>query len=141
MLNIEKYKEVIFELIEECSLGCAVQTVRAKNKECGGLLCNECNKINMKWLLEEYKEPVKLTIAEKCILENLKGNFEWIVRDENGVLYLCEEKPKKHYGDKVWVDGFNYHIIRIFEHLFKFIKWEDEEPYNIKELLENCEVV
>lgn len=24
-----------------------------------------------------------------------------------------------------------------FNHLFKFVKWEDEEPYNIQELLEN----
>ena len=31
--------------------------------------------------------------------------------------------------------------MNMFDIKFDFIKWEDEEPTNIKELLENCEVI
>lgn len=30
-----------------------------------------------------------------------------------------------------------YRSFSLFDHLFQFIKWEDEEPYNIQELLDN----
>ena len=29
----------------------------------------------------------------------------------------------------------------VFEELFKFVKWADEEPCNIDEILSNCEVI
>lgn len=48
----------------------------------------------------------------------------WIARDEDGSLWIFEEKP---YKDKhVWYnDSTNY---RINERLFPKVKWEDEEP-------------
>lgn len=48
----------------------------------------------------------------------------WIARDENGSLWLFEEKP---YKDKhIWYnEATNY---RISEKLFQAVKWSDEEP-------------
>lgn len=34
-----------------------------------------------------------------------------------------------------------YELTKFEKELFNFLSWEDEEPTNIKELLENCEVV
>ena len=84
-----------------------------------------------KELLWERKEKSKLTEDEKAILRNLPKRYEWIVRDENGLIYLFTNKPFKSLTR--WV-GYDL-IVFPFEHIFEFIKWEDEEPYSIEELL------
>ncbi len=81
------------------------------------------------------KKP-KLTEAEKVILENLPKEYEYIVRDYSEVLYVSVNKPKKD-GNR-WID-YTLNDLRLFQHLFQFIKWEDEEPYKIQELLEEYE--
>lgn len=40
-----------------------------------------------------------------------------------------------------WVSENQYKTLLSFNELFKFIKWEDEKPTSIDELLKNCEVV
>ena len=83
-----------------------------------------------KELLWERKEP-KLTEDEKVILRNLPKDYKWIARDKNGCLYAYASKPKK--GIIMWEsDGLP---MIPFAHLFQFIKWEDEEPYSIEDLL------
>lgn len=37
--------------------------------------------------------------------------------------------------------GYNGKFMIVFDELFKFVKWEDEEPYNIDKILANCEVI
>ena len=82
-----------------------------------------------KELLWERKD-LKLTEDEKVILRNLPKEYKWIARDKNGCLYAYASKPKK--GIIMWEsDG----SMIPFDHLFQFIKWEDEEPYSIEELL------
>lgn len=51
----------------------------------------------------------------------------WIARDENGSLFIYEEKPRK-YKNK-W-ESTNGKIEGIFEldYAFPEVKWEDEEP-------------
>jgi hypothetical protein len=84
------------------------------------------------------KKP-KLTEDEKAILRNMPKKYKYIARDYWGELYIYENKPKK--GDNRWIifgsDYFNN--LNMFQHLFQFIKWEDKEPYNIQELLEEYE--
>ena len=68
-------------------------------------------------------------------------------KDENGTVWCYKFKPEKYTQDnnKRWtvygkgnIAGFN----DVFKkELFDFLSWEDEEPTNIKELLENCEVI
>ena len=76
------------------------------------------------------KKPI-LTEDEKVILRNL-SKYKWIARDNSGALYIYASKPKKD-GDR-WA-GFGIDNFYLFKHLFQFIKWEDEEAYNIEELL------
>ena len=82
-------------------------------------------------LLWERKPKPQLTEDEKAILRNLPKEYKWIARDIDGCLYVYASKPKK--GITMWEsDGLP---MIPFDHLFQFIKWEDEEPYSIEELL------
>ena len=72
---------------------------------------------------------------KKAILRNVPKHYEWIARDIDGHLYIYASKPKK--GLTIWVDTGLPMVS--FDHLFRFIKWEDEEPYSIKELLKGEE--
>ena len=83
-----------------------------------------------KELLWERKDP-KITKDEKVILRNLPKEYKWIARDKNGCLYVYASKPEKVIA--IW-GGSGLPMIP-FDHLFQFIKWEDEEPYLIEELL------
>ena len=84
-----------------------------------------------KELLWERKETPKLTEDEKVILRNLPKDYKWIARDLSGMVYIFIERPEK--GQAIWY-GCGQPMIP-FYHLFNFIKWEDEEPYSIEELL------
>ena len=86
-------------------------------------------------LLWERKDEPKLTEDEKVILRNLPKEYKWIARDSSGMVYIFIEKPENRQA--IWY-GFGQPMIP-FYHLFNFIKWEDEEPYSIEELLEGEE--
>lgn len=94
--------------------------------------CNKCIEV---WLKSEHKEQIKISDAERVILENMDGNYQYICRDKNGQLMVYLKKPRK--DNTIWNDelDYDYKRLTLFEHLFQFIKWEDTEPYNIEELL------
>ena len=92
--------------------------------------CTEC-KAN--WLKAEHKEPIKLSDAERVILENIDKKYKWLCRDNDGCLNAYIGKPKKQ--GICWVWDISYGRFDVFNHLFQFIKWEDKEAYNIEELL------
>ena len=86
-----------------------------------------------KELLWERKEKPKLNEDEKAILKVLLNEkYKWIARDKNDWLYVYASKPKK--GITIWENTGS--PMMPFVHLFNFIKWEDEEPYSIEELME-----
>ena len=90
-------------------------------------------------LLEEYKKPVKLSKFEYEYLKFAKENeYNFIARDNDGCVYLYTNIPTLK-GTISW--GYNGEFMIVFDELFKFVKWEDEEPYNIDKILSNCEVV
>ncbi len=76
------------------------------------------------WERKEKPKP-KLTDNERAILESLEKKWEWISRYKEIGLWIYTNNP--------WNETFaNFNA---FNHLFQFVKWEDDEPYNIKELL------
>lgn len=87
----------------------------------------------LKELLWERKETPHLTEDEKVILRNIEKKYKWIARDEDGSLCAYESKPKK--TNFFWFAEFYGHLC--YSHLFQFIKWEDEEPLLIEDLLKN----
>ena len=87
-------------------------------------------------LLWERKEKPKLNEDEKAILKVLLNEkYKWIARDKNDWLYVYASKPKK--GITIWENTGS--PMMPFVHLFNFIKWEDEEPYSIEDLLKGEE--
>ena len=85
-----------------------------------------------KELLWERKEAPKLTEDEKAILRNVPKYYKWIVRDKCGTIRVFINKP--HKSGLGWGGNF-FEVLVLFDHLFQFIKWEDEEPYSIEDLL------
>ena len=84
---------------------------------------------------DKTKPKAKLTEDEKVILRNVPKEYKWFARDINGCLYIYENKPEK--GISIWeASGLP---MTTFDHLFRFIEWEDEEPYSIEELLKGEE--
>lgn len=88
-------------------------------------------------LRELYTLQPKLTEDEKVILRNLPSQYKWITRSERGTITLHCGKPIKgsYYDTTVHWKSFFGSYSNFYNHLFQFIKWEDEEPYNIQELL------
>lgn len=105
-----------------------------QRSKCKGRICEECR---LEWFKQEHKEKIKLSEAEKVILENIDTKYSWIARDKDGTLCVYDVKPKKDIRIYDWVNGEYLFNLSVFSHLFQFIKWENEEPYNIQELLEN----
>ena len=79
---------------------------------------------------KEYKEPRKLNKREHGYLEYVENGF--ITRDESGSLIMSKNMPTKE--DTEWIPhDCNFEIID--RNLFKFITWEDEEPYSVEEMI------
>ena len=82
-----------------------------------------------------------ITEDEKIILKNLPKEFKYIVRDRDGLLILFRKRPHKVISCNTWYCNIDYYkesewdYFKFYNHLFKFIKWEDKKPYKIKELL------
>ena len=91
-------------------------------------------------LLWKRKEKSLLTENEKVILRNIPKKWKWIARDkDNNGLFVFENKPTKIdvcWGG-CWVanNPGESRGLNLYKHLFKFIKWKDEEPYYIPDLL------
>ena len=111
---------------------------KEQREKCYGKSCLECK---TEWLKSEHKEKITLSETERVILENLSKIFKWIVRDGDLNLYVYTTKPIKSERCPGWdlkIDDVGYEMVEklyFFNHLFRFIKWEDSEPYNIEELL------
>lgn len=109
-----------------CDLGCEGE----KASNC--MICKE------NWLKAEHKEPIKPSDTERVILENIGECYKWIARDDDGELVVFPRQPSKivegegGFWCRTLGEASN---LGCFNHLFQFITWEDENPYNIEELL------
>ena len=90
-----------------------------------------------KELLWEKKEKPKLTEDEKVILRNIDKDYKYIARDKDGA--VCFHYVKPHKESYFWSSYNANYVSDLFPNLFKFIQWEDDEPYSIEELLKGEE--
>lgn len=148
MLNAERYKNEILEksnVVFDFSISKDRHTIEKCLGVCDNcIFCNigeHCSNVKVKWLLSEYKEHVKLTRFEQDILKYIleKTQYRFIVREKSDNIYIYKRKPKKGIG--AWDSSTGMLNLNIFINLFPFIKWEDEEPTSIKDVLDNCEVI
>lgn len=78
------------------------------------------------------REEPTITTDEKVILRNVDSKYKYIGRDMNGLLCAYKEKPEKDESE--W-SAPSYVGLFAFRHLFSMVKWEDEEPRKIEDLL------
>ena len=101
-----------------------------------------------KWLNSEHVEQPTLTQEEHDFLDVLNPDF-YIARDRNGSLFLFIHETMK-MNEIEWNDNssgqwrllrtsrdVNSGIFGILKHYisFNFIKWEDEKPWKVSDLL------
>ena len=155
MLNAEKFKDELLEILSE-NRYIEVDKSNRKIRKCTGNNCpkcmfgitalgkgrDSCSIAAMLWLLSEYREPIKLSKLEYDILKYLSDNTRhmYIARNKDGNLFLYDTEPVKNKVNDWW-SGRNIHGMLAFNKLFQFVKWEDEKPTSIKDVLDNCEVV
>ena len=116
---------------------------------CGScIFCEDgenCTDKKIKWLYEEYKEhkeQPKLTKDERKLCEIITSDT-YIARDKSGSLFVYDKKPYKK-DDRIGWCAKDY-CVSISDFIFagcnfSFIKWEDEEPWKVSDLL-NLEVM
>ena len=152
MINAEKWKKEILDITERGYLFAVRKDRQNVVRSCNCLECKNCifgegedcgyNLPRMKWLLSEYKEPIKLTRLEYDILKYLSDNTKhmYIVRNKDGKLCIFDFEPVKNKVNDWWSGRYMYGMV-MFNKLFQFIKWEDSTPTLIKDVLDNCEVI
>lgn len=148
MLNAEKFRKEILEnsnVVFDFSINKDRHTIEKCLGVCDNcIFCNmgeHCSNVKVKWLLSEYKEPVKLTKFERDILEYALKNtdYRFITRDDEDKLYFYSVKPRKY--NRYWQYLAQNQRRLLSDDLFSFVKWEDEEPKVIKDILDNCEMI
>lgn len=145
MLKIEKIKKEIknYDTNNNVYFGCYLANFESnidyEESDCfKEILCSECLRQSLLNLLEEYKKPIKLSKFEYEYLKVAKKEgFNFIARDKSNTLYGFEKQPTKR--DLMWGSGGD--CVRMFESIFKFVQWENEEPWKIDSILSNCEVM
>ena len=139
LFGVEEGEEFEIELEDNSTDGLTYRVIDNSIEFCGifggwddsGFYLNDVNKI--KRIIKKTKQ---FTDDELCILRNVDKEWKWIARDEDGNVCVYSMKPFK-VEDCMWDDaGTDYIQLNYFNHLFKSIKWEDEEPVFIDDYIE-----
>lgn len=138
MTNFEYWKKELEELVSKEDYiavmnGVPTGCLGGFPRECRDCIFDEetCGEISLlEWLLEEHIEKLKLTKKERLFCELVETG--WITRDKNGTIWWDGKRPTKR--SLSWVGGGEtLHVDAIAK--FSFIKWEDEEPWSVEDLL------
>lgn len=141
--NYEYYKDLIISLIADK----VAVTIDGSLVECENISCDyckldlkECTVNNVKktlcdFLNAEHIDQPKLTKRERAFCEAVQTG--WIARDSGGDAYLYLEEPERDDVRQIWFskmcDMWGLEEIGL---KFNFIRWEDENPWSIEDLLE-----
>lgn len=133
--NLEFYKDKLVELGNDVAI---VNGVVCKCSESNCTNCIACDSGDLiQWFLKPYQDPTHvLTRKERQLCELVEKGY--IARDVEGWLYVYKQKPHKEgsYWNTDSEDYFDLFEMKDVVQLdFSFIKWEDEEPWSIEELL------
>ena len=84
-----------------------------------------------------WERKPELSEAERVILENVDKKYKYIARDEGGNLFIYSSSEIEKFMNE-WCYGNDKGVhfsFAVFNKLFKMVKWEDEEPTLIADLL------
>lgn len=149
MKNREKFAKEILDLACR-SVNIAVtkgnKIVYCSNTPCESCMFDDCGKHIgrskecadrfYEWSESEYVEKPTITSREKMFLDLILPKWKYIARGEDKHLYVFDSLPSK--TDHGWYVECDYCYIyiskKLFDDMFDFIKWEDEEPLSIEDL-------
>ena len=152
MLNAERYKNEILEK-SNVVFDFSISKDRHTIEKCLGVCDNciffnmgeHCSNVKVKWLLSEYKEPVKLIRVEHEILRYLyKRDYRYIAREESERVIAFKGRPHKitcGTWNTISDEKIGFLNLYDFSNLFQFTDWKDLESTSIEDVLNNCEVV
>lgn len=142
MTNREKYAE---ELLNVACTGkkIAIDKQTMQIRSCESFPCVHCllsgyNGCDVKleeWAESEYVEPMRISKMDKAFLDYIRDVYNFVVRDEEGKLFIYSSKPYKN-NDGVWVAWGTKYGLRCFDIKLPMVKREDEEPWKIEDLKE-----
>lgn len=91
----------------------------------------------------EPLETFKMTRLDYEMLKFVqKQGAKYICRDKKGLLNLFENEPYIiSEGDSWYAKGKCEYFDNFTQQLFKFVTWESQKYYVIKDILNNCEVI
>ena len=150
MINAEKYIDELKSLNEADKLWCSAFNkydmtfggcLNVKCENCAFNGGKGCNNGRYNWLLSEYKKPIKLIRLEYEILNYILNNtdYRFIVRDYTGKIFILTHEPTKDFKGGYWgVGEGRYENASFLKDLFQFVKWIDDKPTSIKDILDNC---
>lgn len=150
MKNIEKYAKEILGFACSVNDRMAVRKATGKPCECAdkSLRCEECVRNSdgncgddalYKWAMAEYIEQPKISRKDRAFLDYIRDVFNYVVRDEEGKLFIYSSKPYKNV-DGVWTAWGTKYGLRCFDVKLPMVKREDEEPRRV-DYLRELEVV
>ena len=130
MKQIEKYKDGLFYVINNCTANCSFCQFEPWCQ--GDEYKYKTTRELVNYLLSDVPENL-LSDDEYVILKSLNGIYKWIARDADGVLSIFENEPEKNFD--YWNDKSRLCLKMAYSHWFGFVRWEDNESYEIEKLL------
>ena len=146
MTNAEFYKKELFDIVcDGYSIG--MNKVTNKLEACELLGCRNCSWAGRcseglrEWCHSEYINKPKLTKNEKKFLDIINHKYKYVTKSKNNILCLSAGIPIRTGNDWIGVNDCAYISENYFNVLFRFIKWDDEEPWLLDDMrkLEICE--
>lgn len=132
MLNIEKYKDEIMNALD-ASIACGVHRLKGHN-ECAGIMCIDCNRDALKWILEECKEPI-LDNTERnylsAVIRPFRNRVENISKCDGGTWatdeqFICIQVKREKNSDFISLPWFKADTM--------YRGMELDKNYSLKEL-------
>ena len=85
MLNIEKYKNIVLENLDACSIDERLNRMNVR-EYCNGYSCEGCGERVLKWLLEEAKEPILDDVEKEylsAVIKPFRKMIAYIVKAQD----------------------------------------------------------
>lgn len=136
--NFEFHKDKLINDLEKtpsnCMAQCIAKTIGIKANNCAEGGCEMCYRYIFSYLAQEHIEPPKLTKRERAFCETVQAG--WIARDEVGKLHLFDLVSEPYKQNRTWLKrSVSCNHIRLNSDEFAFVKWEDEKPWSVEDLL------
>ena len=133
MKNIEKYRNVVLENLNNCSLEKSLRELYGEKVVCcPHTNCDECKKRLREWLLEEAKEPILDDVERKYLSAIIKPFKNYVT----GIIKVKDDYEKDKYFIRIIVKKSTYEYLNFpwFEENTMYKGMKENKKYTLEEL-------